>query len=120
LTIEYLEAIASIRCYFHEVAKVFNSICGEHHSLVNDAEHELIDKVKMLCTNQSMNKTIDSVITGPGIYLIRLLVRKYGFSTLIKLSKIFKWVVPEELSSPDQVRKQYLMMTTILIYTCLM
>ena len=100
MTIEYLEAVASIRCYFYEVAKKIYSILGENHWVLNDLEQELIEKVKLLCTNQIVN---NSSFVGPGVYLIRLFARKYGFSSLIKLSKIFKWIIPEELLCPEQV-----------------
>ena len=111
-TIEYLEAIASIRFYFHEVTNTFYLISEENRPVLKDTEHELIDKVRMLCTNQTINNSI----VGPGIYLIRLFVRKYGFSSLMKLAKIFKWIIPDELSSDYKLSMPYIFLDLVIYF----
>ena len=59
-----------------------------------------------ICTNSSINTTDFSCGTnvwGPGIYLVKLLVWKFGFSCLKQISNILSWIIPEELSTIDPV-----------------
>ena len=103
VNIEYLEAVASIRFCLHIAADTFNSTCSSNQPIMSDTLYELFDQVKNLCTDQTINQTFGAQIIGPGMYFIRLLVRIFGFSSLIKVSGIFKWIIPESLSTTDQV-----------------
>ena len=106
INIEVIEAIASIRFSLQVAASFFSAI--DNARILSDNEYQFIEQIKVLCTSKIVNKT-DSclVITGPGIYFIRLLVRIYGYSELLTVSKSFNWVIPEMFSSSGEVSSFY-------------
>ncbi len=102
ITIEYLESVAAIRFHLHIAAEIFNAV--GNNSLQGTSDWmELVNQVKILCTDTAVNKTIDNLVAGPGMYFIRLLVRIFGYSNFLNIAKIFQWIVPESLSTSSQV-----------------
>jgi len=101
VSIECFEAISSVRFYLLKFAELFD-LCNDQLSL-SEAECELLDQVKILCTNQKLNKKVDSKVIGPGAYFLKLFVQMYGFSNLLKASKLYEWIIPEVVLPPDQV-----------------
>ena len=100
VSIEYFEAIASVRFGLLKIAEMLD-LCDKE--LSSEAECELLDQVKVLCTNQGINKKMESKVIGPGIFFLRLFIRRYGFSSLLKASQLYEWIIPEVISKPDQV-----------------
>lgn len=65
-----------------------------------DTENQLIEKAKEACTIEDLN-TIDlsgkANTAGPVVYLMKLIVRQWGFYCLNNIFENHQWVVPEEL-----------------------
>ena len=69
--------------------------------------NQLVHVAEVLCTDSGVNHidvTGDSDITGPIVYLLKLLVRKYGTDCLQRVSKDHQWVVPPPLRPGQEVR----------------
>ena len=99
VSIEYLEAVAGVRFCLHQMAELFNSACRENQPILSDTMYELFDQVENLCTDQTINQGFDSQMIGPGMYFIRLFVRIFGFSSLLRVSGFYKWIIPERFST---------------------
>lgn len=99
VSLEYLEAVAKVRFALSVVAEELRS------NQVRGRE-ELLQIAYTMCTDLNVN-VLDSSgrkdITGPVIYLLKLLVRRYGFPCLKSVSEAHPWVVPEELGRGDNV-----------------
>ena len=66
----------------------------------------LLHVVRMVCTDPSINHIDDtgqSDTTGPVLYLLKLIVRQFGFPCLTEVSVEHPWVVPHELKPDDEV-----------------
>jgi len=115
INIEVIEAIASVRFCLQVAADFLNS-CG-NAKILSETEYQFIDQIKLLCTNEAINKNFDSdsIVTGPGIYLVRLLVRIYGYSDLLTVSKKFNWIIPETFSSTSEVSLRILNFYIVLL-----
>ena len=65
---------------------------------------ELAERV---CTDRAINTTDFGAsgedVVGPAVYLLKLLVRQYGFPCLKEVSQQHQWILPEGLRSDDQV-----------------
>ena len=66
----------------------------------------LLHAVRDVCTDATINHVDDTRhtdIVGPVIYLLKLIVRQYGFPCLAEISAVHAWVVPLELRRADEV-----------------
>jgi hypothetical protein len=65
----------------------------------------LLQIAEEVCTDQNINNThlAGNDVVGPALYLVKLLVRQYGFDCLKKVSLRYQWVLPEVLRTTDQV-----------------
>ena len=98
ISLDYIEGIAKIRFALSVVAELF-------HKHV-DMRSALLHAVREVCTDTSINQvdsTRQSDITGPVLYLLKLIVRQYGFPCLAEVSAACAWVVPPELKKVDEV-----------------
>lgn len=70
-------------------------------------EYSLMQLAEEVCSDPEINTTdfttSDVDVVGPSIYLLKLLVRQYGFPCLKHVSQEHKWIVPEGLRTADQV-----------------
>ena len=67
---------------------------------------QLVHAAEGLCTDKDINHidvTGDSDMTGPIVYLIKLLMRQYGTDCLQQVSGRHQWVVPPELRQREEV-----------------
>ena len=66
-----------------------------HHSQL------LLNKAKECCSDDLLNKDD----TGPGVFLLKLLVKQYGVTFLTNLTSdaTMEWVVPRSLLQSDDV-----------------
>ena len=98
-TVHYLEAIAGIRFAFLEIANLLHS----------DREDciDLFELAEDVCTDPTINTSDFTVsgtdVVGPAVYLLKLLVRKYGFPCLKQVYEQFNWIIPEGLRETNQV-----------------
>ena len=67
----------------------------------------MIELTKEVCSDPAINTTnfaaSDYDIVGPAVYLIKLLVRQYGFPCLRGVFINHNWIVPEDLRTANQV-----------------
>ena len=108
VTVDYLESIAGIRYAIAEVACLLNSTDVGNKSLIEQQQqYELIQLAEEICTDSSINTTDFSAsgedVVGPAVYLLKLLVRRYGFPCLRKVSEQHQWIIPEGLITTDLV-----------------
>ncbi len=97
VSLQYLEAVAGVRLSLSVLAQ---ELKGDR---VNSS---LLRVARYLCMDIRVN-VIDPTgrvdTTGPVLYLMRLLVRQFGFPSLQTLSQSHPWVVPETLRRVDNV-----------------
>ena len=91
LSLEYLEAVAKIRFTLVSFAYQlkFNS---------SSLDEDLLLMTVDVCTDESINKVDSSsstFVTGPILFLLKVLIRHYGFSFLMSISKDHQWIVPK-------------------------
>lgn len=85
-----------------EVASFFNAKCN-NDSASHASHHHLLPLVKELCLDPVINSTGVNMV-GPALYLIKLLIRQYGFPCLRKVFKNHQWIIPKGLCITDKVR----------------
>ena len=101
-SLPFLEAVAKLRyalavmaelLYFQKAAVMTAEQGEEHHYFAHDAL-QLMDGTKTCCSNPHLNQ----IEAGPAVFLVKLLVRQYGFSFLATLTTdpSLTWVVPTE------------------------
>ena len=97
VSLQYLEAVAGVRLSLSVLAQELKSDC---------VSNTLLRVARDLCMDTRVN-VIDPTgrvdTTGPVLYLMRLLVRQYGFTCLQSVSQAHPWVVPESLRRVDNV-----------------
>ena len=67
---------------------------------------QLVHAAEVICTDKGINHidvTGDSDTTGPIVYLLKLLMRRYGTDCLQQVSGRHEWVVPPELRQREEV-----------------
>ncbi len=97
VSLQYLEAVAGIRFALSVLA----------HELKSDrVNNTLLVVARDMCMDTRVN-VIDPTgrvdTTGPVLYLMKLLVRKFGFPCLQTVSQAHPWVIPEGLRRVDDV-----------------
>lgn len=89
-----------------EIARILFSQWQDRF-IYNSCIYSLLQLAEEVCSDPEINTTdfttSDVDIVGPAIYLIKLLVRQYGFPCLKHVFKEHKWTVPEGLLMTDQV-----------------
>ena len=112
VTIGYLEAVAGIRFALMEIANLLHSQCSgvRNHMYVgwrDLSKFELLQLAENVCTDPAINTSDFTVsgrdVVGPAVYLLKLLVRKYGFPCLKQVYEEFNWIIPEGLHETNQV-----------------
>ena len=116
ITLDLLEGVAKVRYALLVVAGLFQQQVSEvggaspasHAHIVHGAmANPLLEEARQACTMEGVN-TIDSTgernTTGPIVYLLKMIVRQWGFGCLKKVVERHQWVVPVELRQ-DEVRE---------------
>ena len=94
ITIDYLEAIAHIRFVVTEIASFLNS-----NSFAT--EPRMLQQLNDICVDRAVDFTENSGdVTGPTFYLLKVLVRQYGFYAVNKIFTKHQWVIPQGLRVP--------------------
>ena len=97
ISLGYIEGVAKVRFALSVAAEMFQ----KRDVVMKPA---LLHAVREVCTNATINHvdgTRDKI--GPVFYLLKLIVRKYGFSCLAEVSADHTWVVPSELMRANEV-----------------
>lgn len=90
-----------------QTAKLLHSHYSTGGHIHQPREFELLDLAERVCIDPAVNTTdfgtsnID--ILGPAVYLIKLLVRQYGFPCLKTVAEEHQWIVPQGLRTTNQV-----------------
>ena len=113
ISVSYLQGLARVRFAIWEIAALLHSHFGQEgktellYVQLSDNENKLMQLAKKVCTDPSINSTNfrskNADMSGPAIYLLKLLVRQYGFSLLKQASEKFVWIIPEGLRTADLV-----------------
>ena len=93
---EYLESVARVRYSLSVLAEVLKSEEKGQHFV------ELLKAAKQLCSDSKINvvdMTGHKDTSGPVIYLVKVIVRKYGMPCLKKYAEEYSWIIPPELKS---------------------
>ena len=101
-SIALLEGVAGIRFALMEVALLLHHYQQESE-IVSHGQSELLQVAERVCTDSTINTMEGHLISGPAIYLLKLIVRQYGFQTLKMVSQRFSWIVPPFFHRDDQV-----------------
>ncbi len=97
MSVQYLEAVAGVRFAFSVLAeqlrndRVSDTIAGIARDLCMDTRLNIIDPSDRVDT------------TGPVLYLVKLLVRQFGFPCLKRVGQAHPWVIPEGLRKKENV-----------------
>jgi len=106
ISLGYIEGVANVRFALSVVAEQF-------HKRVT-MKPALLCAVRSVCTDPAVNlfdQTEQSDTTGPVLYLLKLIVRQFGFPCLKEVSVEHPWIIPHELKTEDEVS----MLTVILL-----
>lgn len=100
----YFEGVAGMRFALKEAATLLHSSIDDQNTQLRLA-FQLLRVTEEVCTDPDINTTDFTVgdVVGPAVYLLKLLVRQYGFDCLTQICKKYPWVVPEGLRTPNQV-----------------
>ena len=93
--LEYLEGVAKVRYSLSFVAEVIKN--GEGFVDLLRAAGRMCSDHEVNCIDPSGSR--DTV--GPAIYLLKLLVRRYGMPCLKAAAETYDWIVPAELQSDE-------------------
>ena len=95
-TLEYLEGVAKVRYSLSVVAEVLKDNHRGHYFA------ELLKAAAKMCSDGEMNR-IDPTdrhnTVGPVIYLLKLIVRRYGTPCLRVAAQVHDWLIPAKLKS---------------------
>ena len=107
VNIRYLEAVAVVRLALMEIASLLQR---QSVNVVTESEHQqqlkfkLVQLAESMCLDPTINsRDFDANAAGPTVYLLKLLVRRFGFQCLNTVSADHKWIVPKELQAADKV-----------------
>ena len=98
VSLQYLQSVASMRFGLSVAAeqlrngRVDDPLLRVTHDLCVDHRVNVIDPTGRVDT------------TGPVLYLLKLLIRQFGYPCLKAVCEAHPWVVPEELRRGDEVR----------------
>ena len=98
ISLGYIEGVAKLRFALSVVAELF-----QNHVAMKPA---FLDAVREVCTDTTINHVDDTGQgdkIGPVFYLLKLIVRQFGFSCLTEVSAVHSWVIPPELKGADEV-----------------
>lgn len=96
LAIDYIEGVAMARYSISVIAEVLKS--GEK----NEHFHELFIAAKQMCTDVNVNHVNPSShISGPVIYLIKIIARQFGMPCLKEASENYPWIIPSALKGRE-------------------
>ena len=111
--LNFLEGVANVRFALLLVADLLQQLSGrgdgatsvnKPHIVHGDTANQLIEIAKEACTRIDLN-TIDLTgkrnTAGPVIYLMKLIVRQWGFDCLNNILKSHQWVVPVDLRQSE-------------------
>ena len=101
--IKFLEGVAGVRFALMEITSLLYS---EISSKKKSMPFKVLLLAKDVCTDEDINTTDFSGevdIVGPAVYLIKLLVRQFGFPCLKSISERHQWIVPRDLRRTNQV-----------------
>lgn len=101
ISVLLLEGLAKIRFSLSIAADIFEKqASSKQNIMISSPMKQLVYTAQNVCCDLKIN-IIDTTgsldMTGPIIYLMRLLVRQYGMSCLEKVADIYSWVIPKEL-----------------------
>jgi len=113
LSMKYLEGVAGTRFAMMEIASFLYSRLHSgitprsYYDRLSDNESKLLQLAKNICTDSDINRTHFTTsfarAVGPGVYLLKLLLRQFGLPFLKQVSVIHVWVMPECLRTADLV-----------------
>lgn len=98
ISLGYIEGVAKVRFSLSVVAKLFQKDVA--------MKPAFLDAVRGLCTDTTINHVNDTEQgdkIGPVFYLLKLIVRQFGFSCLTEVSAVHSWIIPPELKGADEV-----------------
>ncbi len=103
--ISYIEGIAGIRFAMGEVATLLHCLGDQEVQVPQQLAFRVLQVTEEVCTDPIINTTnfIEGDVVGPALYLLKLLVRKYGFTFLKQVSEEYRWILPEGLHTANQV-----------------
>ena len=110
-----LEAIGKLRFSFTVVADLlYTAVSTEGHDGLDGAAKDLVQAAQKICTDTKVNQTA----TGPAIFLLKQVVKQFGYTCLEKLAKsdAFSWVLPQHLNPPDTEVYQE---TNVFLFFCM-
>lgn len=93
-----MEGVASVRFGLAMVAELMQKEIMESSKLFADTSG-ILKATKCLCTETTINKCDLPGITGPCIYLMKLIYRQYGHTCLIKVADKYPWIIPKPLQN---------------------
>ena len=93
VSLQYVEAVAKVRFSLLVVAEELQA---------SRLRGDLLIAARELCVDGNFKITN---ATGPVVYLLKLLVRRYGFPCLRTIDEEYPWVIPKDLRQGENVSK---------------
>ena len=98
VSLQYLQSVAGVRFGLSVAAGQLKN---------GDTDSRLLRITHDLCVDHRIN-VIDPLgrvdTTGPALYLLKILIRQFGYPCLKNVCETHSWIIPEELMQGEEVR----------------
>ena len=109
ISLKYLNAVAQVRFGLYLAAAYLIKGVGFKEPVTvlkqedSTISSSLLAVVEKICTDTTVNQIDQVHASGPLMYLLRLLVRRYGMTPLMNICKKYQWVQPPNLELSTEV-----------------
>ena len=106
ISLDYLEGVAKLRYGLLVAAELLHAQLENKEQRAHTHDAQLLIEIAKECC---ISIQINSDSAGPGIFLVKQIVRQYGMAFLVNLTsdKSKEWVVPVHLRRAEEVFKKY-------------
>ncbi len=102
-SLRYLEGVAGIRFALMEISRILYSLFSTKDISPSYEVQQSVSRLMQHAEEVCANVTGTPDISGPALYLLKMIVRPFGFPCLKFVSEIFEWVIPESLRVSTKV-----------------
>lgn len=99
----YLNGVAGIRFAISEIASIHNFLYTNKHAEKTQDIQLLVSRLMQQAQDVCVSTTNPDDLLGPALYLLKLIVRQFGFPCLEFVSAEYEWVIPVTLRTEAEV-----------------
>ena len=104
-SLAYLAGVAGIRFAISEIASIQNFLFVNKDSERPQDIQLLVSRLMQQAQDICVCSTNPNDLSGPAVFLLKIIVRQFGFPCLKSVSEEYEWVIPMSLRTKDEVIK---------------